>query len=60
IYDPNYVKIAEKRLDTFSTYDVCDTLPYADLASKRQASAAAINDLSNSVAMAIVAVLRQA
>jgi hypothetical protein len=59
IYDSDYNRLAERRLDTFSTYDVCDTLPYADLASRRQANVAVINNLSESVAMAIVAVLRR-
>jgi hypothetical protein len=58
IYDNDYTKLAERKLDTFSTYDVCDTLPYADLASRRQANIAVINNLSESVAMAIVSVLK--
>jgi hypothetical protein len=58
IYSSDYTKLAERRLDTFSTYDICDALPYADLASRRQANVAVINNLSESVAMAIVSVLR--
>ncbi|MDR1609734.1 MAG: hypothetical protein LBR78_02685 [Holosporales bacterium] len=60
LYDSDYTKLAERKLDTFSTYDVCDTLPYADLASRRQANMAVINNLSESVAMAIVSALKDA
>jgi hypothetical protein len=59
IYDDSYTRqLAEKRVDTFVTYDVCDTLPYADLASKRQAVAAAANDLGHSIAMIVVSALK--
>ncbi|MDR0942410.1 MAG: hypothetical protein LBM19_02210 [Holosporales bacterium] len=59
IYDKEYNKLSEKCLDTFSTYEVCDTLPYSDLASRKQAINAMLNDLGNAITLAIVSEMRK-
>ncbi len=58
IYDKNYNKIQDKLVDAFSTYEVCDDLPFSVLASKKQARNSILNELANSIALAISSVLK--
>ncbi|MDR3224213.1 MAG: hypothetical protein LBT03_01325 [Holosporales bacterium] len=52
--DKDYNKLAEKSVDTYSTYEVCDDIPYSALASRKQAIDAVLYELGNSITLVIV------
>jgi hypothetical protein len=54
IHDKNFNPIATKKVDSYSTYEVCDDLPYADQASKKQATDSVLEDLANAIVLIIV------
>lgn len=58
IYDKNYNKLSDKLVDAFSTYEVCDDLPFSVLASKKQARDSILNELANSIVLAVASVLK--
>jgi hypothetical protein len=58
VYDKNYRHIATKKLDSYSTYEVCDDLPYSGLASRRQAIDAILDDLAHSIIFAIISSIK--
>ncbi len=58
VYDKCYNELGEKLVDAFSTYETCDNLPFSVLASKKQAQNAILDELANSIVLAIVSVIK--
>ncbi len=58
VYDKSYNELGEKLVDAFSTYETCDNLPFSVLASKKQAQNAVLDELANSIVLAIVSVIK--
>jgi hypothetical protein len=54
VYDVNYNLISSKNVDSYSTYEVSDDLPYSDLASKKQATDVVLDDLAHSIVLVII------
>ncbi|MDR1391355.1 MAG: hypothetical protein LBI95_03255 [Holosporales bacterium] len=59
IYDEQYNLIATMLTDAFSTYEVCDDLPFSVLASKKQAKDSVLTELANAIVLTISEVLKQ-
>lgn len=58
IYDKYYNELGERLVDAFSTYETCDNLPFSVLASKKQAHNAVLDELANSIVLAIVSITK--
>ena len=58
VYDKAYSKIGEKLVDAFSTYETCDNLPFSVFAAKKQAKNAVLDELANSISLAIVSIVK--
>lgn len=58
VYDKSYNELGERLVDSFSTYETCDDLPFSVLASKTQAKNAVIDELGNSIALSIVSIIQ--
>ena len=56
VYDREYNELGSRLVDSFSTYEVCDDLPYSVLASKNQAWNTVSQELANSIVMAVVSI----
>ena len=56
VYDREYNELGSRLVDAFSTYEVCDDLPYSVLASKNQAWNTVSQELANSIVMAVVSI----
>lgn len=59
VLDKQYNQLGEKLVDAFSTYEVSDDLPFSVLSSKKQAQNAVMDELANSVVLAIAAIIKQ-
>ena len=49
VYDKEYDKIGSRLVDSFSTYEVCDEMPFSVLASQTQARNAIADSLAESI-----------
>lgn len=58
VYDKDYNEIGSKLVDAFSTYEVCDELPFSVLSSKTQARNTVTQELANSIVFAIVSIIK--
>jgi hypothetical protein len=58
VYDIDYNKLADKNVEAFTTYEVCDELPHAVQASRKQATNTVLDELAYSITMAIMSVLK--
>lgn len=59
IYDKDYNEIGSKLVDAFSTYEVCDELPFSVSSSKTQARNTVTQELANSIVFAIVSIIKE-
>lgn len=59
VYDKDYNEIGSKLVDAFSTYEVCDELPFSVLSSKTQARNTVTQELANSIVFAIVSIIKE-
>ncbi len=59
LYDKEFTQIASKVHDSFTTYEVSDTLPYSALTSKRQTRLTVLDDLVNGTVLQVVQMVRE-
>ena len=55
ISDKHHNQLSEQVVDAFSTYEVCDDLPFSVLASKKQARDTVLNELANAIILSVSA-----
>ena len=53
IFDKDYDEVASRLLDSFSTYEVCDDMPFSVAASRKQARRSVMENLAQSITLAI-------
>lgn len=58
IFDKNKQILAKKSIDSFSTYEVNDDVPFASISSKSETINVLINDISSSIASMVLSFLR--
>lgn len=58
IYDRQYNAIGSKLVDAFSTYEVCDDIPFSVLSSKKQARSTVAQELANAIVFAIRSLIK--
>lgn len=57
VYDSSYNHIGSKCLDTYSTYESCDEMPYSVVTAKSHARDSVIQELAQASALAIKAII---
>jgi hypothetical protein len=60
VLDKDYTELGSRKVDSFTTYEVCDDMPFSVVSAKKQARTSVTNDLANSIVLAIHNILSHA
>lgn len=60
VYDSFYNHLGSKQLDTYSTYEVCDEMPYSIITAKKHARDTATQELAQASVLAVKAIIMDA
>ena len=58
ICDKNLKTVLEKVLDSFSTYEIKDEIPFASISSQKQVTNLLLNDISSNIGLVIIKFLK--